>query len=105
MADVREWLDGRRPEPPEGLRRRVDEALASTRAASEGRSNGTDARVLIEAGRERLETAMARPGRVRESAFELLVADALVTYACEAALESDDAVEALRRLMEVGRTR
>lgn len=48
---------------------------------------------------------MARPGRVRESAFELLVADALVTYACEAALESDDAVKALGRLTEVGRTR
>ena len=105
MADGRAWLDGRRPEPPEDLRRRVEEALASARAASGERSDETDARVLIEAGRERLERAMARPGRVRESAFELLVADALVTYACEAALESDDAVEALGRLMEVGRSR
>jgi len=30
------------------------------------------------------------PGRVRESAFDLLAADALLTYACEAALESPD---------------
>ena len=30
--------------------------------------------------------------------------NSLVTYACEAALESKDAVDALGRLMEVGRT-
>jgi len=35
------------------------------------------------------------PGRVRESAFHLLAADALLTYACEAALECDDVEGAL----------
>ena len=55
--------------------------------------------------RKSLAAAVARPGRVRESAFELLVADALVTYACEAALETERPVEALERIVEVGRTR
>jgi hypothetical protein len=38
---------------------------------------------------------------VRESAFRLLEADALVTYACEAALEADDPESALRRILSV----
>ncbi len=54
---------------------------------------------LTEAGRRRLDDARARPGRVRASAFRLLEADALLTYACEAALESDDPATALRRTL------
>jgi hypothetical protein len=50
-------------------------------------------------GRDRLEAALARPGRVRESAFRLLEADALLTYACEAALEAEDPAGALRRIL------
>ncbi|MDX1493493.1 MAG: hypothetical protein R3253_05520 [Longimicrobiales bacterium] len=60
---------------------------------------------LMGGARKSLAAAVARPGRVRESAFELLVADALVTYACEAALETERPVEALERIVEVGRTR
>jgi len=48
-----------------------------------------------------LDAARARPGRVRESAFRLLEADALLTYACEAALESGDPEAALRRILSV----
>jgi len=44
--------------------------------------------ILAGAGLEALERV--RPGRVRGSAFELLGADALLTYACEAALELED---------------
>jgi hypothetical protein len=58
--------------------------------------------VLSRAGRTRLDLARARLGRVRGSAFHLLVADALITYACEAALESSDPEDSLRRLVEVG---
>ena len=46
-----------------------------------------------------LDEALARPGRVRESAFALLAADALLTYACEAAVESDDPDGALQALL------
>lgn len=58
---------------------------------------------LTRAARDRLDRARARPGRVRASAFELLVADALVTYACEAALETEDPSTALEIIAEVGR--
>ena len=50
---------------------------------------------------ERLDQARARPGRVRESAFRLLEADALLTYACEAALETEGPDAALRRILQV----
>jgi hypothetical protein len=52
--------------------------------------------------RVQLDETRRRPGRVRESAFALLVADGLLTYACEAALESEDAEEALERLLSIG---
>jgi len=47
-----------------------------------------------------LERALARPGRIRESAFDLLAADALFTWACEAALEEDEPEERLHRILE-----
>ena len=36
---------------------------------------------------------------MRESAFRLLEADALLTYACEAAVEAKDPDAALRRIL------
>jgi hypothetical protein len=54
------------------------------------------------AARAHLEAARERPGRVRGSAFALLTADALVTYACEAALEEHDPAAALASLLAVG---
>jgi hypothetical protein len=90
VSDVSAWLAGRSPPPPTDLA----EALVPG-------AGGAVLEVLLAAGRERLEDAMARPGRVRESAFRLLEADALVTYACEAALEADDPESALRRILSV----
>jgi hypothetical protein len=48
---------------------------------------------LMDAGVQALERA--RPGRARASAFELLGADALITHACEAALDEEDPAEVL----------
>lgn len=56
----------------------------------------------MEAARSALASAVSQPGRVRETAFELLVADALVTYACEAALETEAPEEALATILAVG---
>jgi hypothetical protein len=84
VSDVQSWLSGRSPPPPPDL------AAALRRHAS-----------LTEAGMSCLDAARARPGRVRESAFRLLEADALLTYACEAALESGDPEAALRRILSV----
>jgi hypothetical protein len=75
------WLAAREPVPPPGL-------VARLRASDE--PPGPLAQRLARAALARLDLALARPGRVRESAFRLLEADALLTYACEAALESAD---------------
>lgn len=97
--DVSAWLSDRRPPAPQGLRRAVEGALAGA----------DDDRALLAtldvAARDRLDEARRRPGRVRESAFALLAADALVTYACEAALELEDPEAALEMLLAVGQAR
>jgi hypothetical protein len=56
-------------------------------------------RALLLPALEALDRARANPGRVRASAFELLGADALLTYACEAATESDDPTGALEEIL------
>lgn len=95
MTDVSRWLGTREPRPPGDLA----EACAAVDRAAPAPENM--AFVLREAAAERLSSALARPGRVRESAFDLLVADALVTYACEAALEDADVEAALGRLVGI----
>ena len=90
MSDLDSWFAGRNPPPPSDLAGALDPTHlgASSLVAS-----------LTDAGVSRLDDARARPGRVRESAFRLLEADALLTYACEAALEADDPEAALRRVL------
>lgn len=96
--DRSDWLRERRPPAPEALGDEVRAAMAEAGAGSifEGAER---------AARVRLAEALERPGRVRESAFSLLVADALVTYACEAALEADDPLAALESLLTIGERR
>lgn len=95
LTDVA-WLNGRRPPPPEDLSARV-------RAEVVGVGGAADAGIgLTTAGRSALERALSQPGRVRAAAFDLLAADALVTYACEAALECDDPDAELARLVSIG---
>lgn len=79
---LEDWLAERRPPSSVPLGRWTFRALP--------RGDMPPVRALTSLGRQALEAAQARPGRVRESAFELLGADALITYACEAALEADD---------------
>jgi hypothetical protein len=55
---------------------------------------------LAEVGVAALARARSRPGRVRERAFDLLAADALISYACEAALEDEDPTAALGAILE-----
>jgi hypothetical protein len=89
MSEVSAWLSTRRPAPP------VD--LAEALVFETG--SGAMSDVLATEGAARLATARARLGRVRESAFRLLEADALFTYACEAALDLDDPETALARIL------
>ena len=84
MSHADAWLATREPPPPTlALRLRI---------AGHG---GTLSDVFTAAACARLAEARARPGRVRESAFRLLEADALVTYACEAALDAEDSESAI----------
>jgi len=84
------WLASRQPSPPADL----GAGLASGAEAGGSLVDG-----LTATGLARLDEARARPGRVRASAFRLLEADALLTYACEAALESGDPASELQRVL------
>ena len=91
MSDLRSWLARRRPRPPLALARALDAVLEEpSRDGFVGTLSG---------GAERaLGAALRAPGRVRASAFELLTADALLTYACEAALEGEEPARELAGL-------
>jgi uncharacterized membrane protein len=81
---VGEWLARRTPPPPPALARRIEDSLAD--------SLSLDARDTADAclrSAERLVRELLRSNApARESALDLLTADALVTYAFEAAAES-----------------
>ena len=87
------WLDEMHPSPPEGLRVRLEaDMMQSEQEASPDR--------LRDAARVSLEAASAR-SRDRAAAFQVLAADAWLTYACEAALEGDEPDAALERLVSL----
>ena len=89
MSTLSAWMASRRPA--------VAPDLAA--AVAFGDASGALEDVLVAEGLARLQSARARLGRVRESAFRLLEADALLTYACEAALDAEDPQDALRRIL------
>ncbi len=87
MSSALDWLAIRTPPAP-------DELKAWLRIPD----GGTDPdggltsvpESLLKAGLHHLEEAVGRPGRDREAAYQLLAADALITYGCEAASEAAD---------------
>jgi len=89
VSDIRAWIDARRAAAPMDLGRWLH---------ADAESGSMTERITLLA-RTALDEACSRPGRVRESAFQLLAADALVTYACEAALEEVDPPAALRTIL------
>lgn len=81
--DVRAWLASRTPPPPPALRARMEELLAEVldRPATE-----LPEQAVARAGA--LVRALVAEGRTgRDSALDLLAADALVTSAFEAAAD------------------
>jgi hypothetical protein len=80
-AELLAWLDARRPEAPPTLRAHLRRQL----------TGGPESlpELLAARGRAALDRVLARPGGGRELALDLLVADALVTYAFEAQAEQD----------------
>jgi len=89
VSDIRTWIETRRPPVPMDLGRWLHADAES----------GSMTECITLLARTALDEARAQPGRVRESAFQLLAADALVTYACEAALEEADPPAALRAIL------
>jgi hypothetical protein len=99
------WLDARRPAPPAALRARIGGALGD-----ELHRPSPDVGETFLAAAERLVRTLLDDGATsRESAIDLLAADALVTYAFEAASErpaelSRRAGAAMARIARLGQT-
>lgn len=90
---LKAWLDSRTPPSPERLARRLEGALPeAARAGPEtiaGRLTLAAVAILTQLGHDETGRSDALPGagRVSAVALDLLAADALVTYAAEAAAE------------------
>jgi hypothetical protein len=85
------WIDSRTPAPPPALAQRMRPALAAVSSARATRPDvgALDAALIL------LETIVADGNGSRTGAITLLAADALMTYAFEAAAEEPDGLEAL----------
>lgn len=81
MTTVAQWLAEREPAPPPALLRRLTEALADD--AECDASQTADA--CLAAGERLVATVLSDEEAKRDYALDLLTADALVTYAFEAA--------------------
>ncbi len=90
MVDLGSWMGGRTPAPPRGLADHLQGMIGES---------DTSSRSLASVAILQLNKAIERPGRDREGAFHLLAADALMTYACEIAVDEEDSVEVLSNLL------
>ena len=100
-AFVRSWLQSRKPAPPEALARQLAQCVdAAPDAALAGDSL---AEVAGRLGVDTLRAVVQRQGGAYDAAMNLLVADAFVTYAFEAAAEGGEDLSGLvgRLLPEV----
>ncbi len=91
---LRSWLASREPAAPVKLVERLSEIIGSN--AMDG---GMSADVLLTSGVATLRSALSD----RDGALDLLAADALITYAMEAAADEcstmdETAAEAIRRI-------
>ena len=64
-------------------------------------SGSVDPWGLAARGEVALRRALECPGRVRAAAFDLLVADAFLTWACEVMAREEDVSSALEALVEL----
>ena len=76
-----DWLSRRIPPPPEDLARAIRDALRARNVSSDP-PTPTE---LLETAKSLLERVLGTECAARESALDLLTADALVTYALEVA--------------------
>ena len=90
------------PETLEGwLGRRVPEVPSVFLPRLSGRGGSpVSPDALGHLGEEALTRSLDHPGRDREGAFDLLVADAFITYACEILCEAEDPEMGMEELLE-----
>ncbi|HEY2162799.1 MAG TPA: hypothetical protein VGH04_02355 [Gemmatimonadaceae bacterium] len=87
---VGDWLREREPAPPARLAARIETAIGARLA--EPSTNAAE--VCLETCERLFSDVAARPSQGRETALDLLAADALATYALEAATDSPAMLEA-----------
>jgi hypothetical protein len=87
------WLESRMPAPPPALLARVEQALAAGLGASASAAPDECVRAAVRL----LEPLLEQEGAGRECALDLLAADALVTYAFEAASANVEGLDARAR--------
>ena len=87
------WLSTREPAPPRRLAARIELAIRAEAA----RPTAEASESLLEACESLLRHVVERPAAGRESALDLLAADALATYAFEAAAVVPESLEASAR--------
>ena len=88
MRTIADWLAEREPAPPAALAARLRELLGSERE----RDAREAAEVCLDAGQRLVASVLSDEGANRGFALDLLTADALVTYAFEAASARPDAL-------------
>lgn len=90
---IKAWLHSRVPAPPDGLARRIETALPESAGSDPGgvaeRLTEAALTILTHLGHDetRQPESAGQSGRVSQAALDLLAADALVTYAAEAAAD------------------
>jgi hypothetical protein len=83
------WLQSRTPSPPEQLTARIADALGTRPATRAGEA----ADACLDAATKILERILGVESSGRDSAVDLLAADALITYAFELAAEDVATIE------------
>jgi geranylgeranyl pyrophosphate synthase len=95
---VRSWLEARTPVPPEALARKLAECVEA--APESALAGDSVAEVAGRLGVATLRRVVQRQGVAYDGAMDLLVADAFVTYAFEAAAEEGaDTIGLVRRVL------
>ena len=94
---VADWIQGRPPRAPRDLEGQLLREFEVGAGASTDTSG--PAGPLTEAAFRALRRAMAAEGGARAAGFDLLVADGLLTYACEATAVAEDPASALGEVL------
>lgn len=92
--NAEEWLLSREPAPPRSLAERLRRVLSGTEGANDAPPS---AELYLRAGEELLGELLRDGCSSRDSALDLLTADALVTYAFEAASLEPELLDARAR--------